>query len=67
MTIKEIKRIFRILTVDPIGNKFIWDIFTTDGECPDNSEYYFKDGDSPSFQHQDQISEKVENQDWVEI
>ena len=60
-------RTFRILTEDTIGNILIWDIFTTDGDTPDNSEYFFQDGDSPSWDAQNQISEKVENRDWEEL
>jgi len=60
-------RTFRIITNDTIGNQYSWDIFTIDGDTPENSEYFFQDGDSPSFQMQEQITEKIENKDYIEI
>jgi hypothetical protein len=61
------KRTF-IITINGFsGNILSWEIYTTDGETPDNTLYSYKDGNYPSWSQQEQITKKIETQDWEEI
>ena len=62
---KKIYRVYRVVT-DFSGDLTAWDLLTTDGENPNDTQYYMLKGDMPSSRQQDQIQEKLEEEDWQE-